>query len=146
MSSSYSFLDIGASLIGPGGAISLGNGAAVAEEGISFTPTGDRSAMTVGADGKGMHSLFADKSGTVTVRLLKNSPVNTQLSRMFNFQTASGATHGQNTITLNDKSRGDIVAATQVAFKKMPDLTYAKQADIVEWIFDAVVIDFNLGS
>lgn len=146
MSSTYSFLDVGASIVGPGGAFSLGNGAAVAEEGITFVPTGDKSGMTIGADGAGMHSLYADKSGVATVRLLKNSPTNTLLSRLFNFQTASGATHGQNTITLNDKSRGDIVAATQVAFKKVPDLTYAKEADIVEWQFDYVKLDFNLGS
>ncbi len=32
--------------------------------------------MTVGADGEVMHSLHAGKSGTITVTLLKTSPVN----------------------------------------------------------------------
>ena len=37
----YSFLDIQATLVGPGGAINLGSGAALDDEGISITPTSD---------------------------------------------------------------------------------------------------------
>jgi hypothetical protein len=39
-----------------------------------------KNTMTVGADGEVMHSLHAGKSGTITVTLLKTSPVNKKLS------------------------------------------------------------------
>lgn len=145
MSKTYSFLDVACSIVGPGGAFSLGAGSGNAEEGITFTPTGELNTMQIGADGSGQHSLSADKSGTITIRLLKTSPVNAQLSQMQAFQRESSAAHGQNTITLNDTQRGDSVSATQVAFAKVPDLTYAKVAGFNEWTFHAVRIDMTLG-
>ena len=36
----------------------------------------DKSAMTIGADGQGMHSLSGSRAATVTCRFLKTSPVN----------------------------------------------------------------------
>lgn len=145
MNQAYSFLNFNAAITGPGGAFSIGNGAGVAEEGISFSPTGDISGMVVGADGSGMHSLYADKSGKVTVRLLKTSPTNALFSAMYAFQTANSANHGQNTITGVDSQRGDVITCTQVAFSKAPDLTYAKDGQIVEWEFNAVRIERVLG-
>ena len=41
---------------------------------------------------RGMHSLHADKSGTITVNLLKTSPTNAKLSVMYNAQSLSSAT------------------------------------------------------
>lgn len=140
----YSFLDFSCAIVGPGGAFSLGSGAGVAEEGITFTPNGPVSEMTIGADGSGMHSLYGDKSGKVTVRLLKTSPTNAKLSALYAFQTANSAAHGQNSITGNDTSRGDVVSCFQVAFAKAPDLSYAKQGGLVEWEFNAVRMERTL--
>ena len=142
----YSFLDIQASLVGVGGSINLGAGAAIAEEGITIESTGDKNAMTIGADGAGMHSLLADNSGTVTVRLLKTSPVNAQLQTMYNVQTLSAATHGKNVITIRDSARGDAIVCTGVAFKKAPNISYAKEGGTVEWGFDAITITRILGT
>lgn len=146
MSNTYSFKDVKATLVGPGGFITLGEGSAAAEEGITLTPTGDKSAMQVGADGEGIHSLYADKSGQITCRFLKNSPTNQLLSAMFAFQTSNSAAHGGNTLVVNDTNRGDVWTCTQVAFKKRPDVSYAKDADVIEWIFDAVKMEMVLGS
>lgn len=146
MSTTYSFLDVNATLSGPGGVISLGAGAGVAEEGITTVPTGPKNNMQVGSDGYGQHSLRADKSGKVTIRLLKTSPTNQLLSAMYAFQTASGANHGQNTLVINDSSRGDVVSCQQVAFAKAPDLTFATEAGMNDWEFDAVRIERTLGS
>jgi len=146
MSNVYSFLDINATIVGPGGAFSLGNGAGASEEGITITPTGEIGAMQIGADGSGQHSLHADKSGKISVHLLKTSPVNKLLSAMYNFQTASGAAYGQNTIVINDASRGDVVTCMQVGFAKAPDLTYAKDAGMNTWEFNAIRIERVLGS
>lgn len=143
--SAYSFLDVQAAIRGPGGSFSL-SGVGNAEEGISVAMGDDKSDLTVGADGQGMHSLHAGKSGTVTVRLLKTSPANEQLAALYNFQTSSSSLHGQNTVTVRDTARGDFIVAEQVAFKKMPDLNYAKSGGTNEWVFEAVFIDTTLGA
>lgn len=143
--STYSFLDTHAAIVGPGGSINLAAGAGAAEEGITIEPTESINTMTIGADGTPMHSLHANKSGKVTVRLLKTSPVNARLSQMYAFQTSAGANHGQNTMTLTNSLSGDVVTCQVVAFEKVPSLTFAKEGGTNEWTFDAGIIDRALG-
>src|ERR1700760_4891471 len=112
MSVTYSFKDVVASITGPGGSFALGNGSGAAEEGITVEPTEDINTMTIGADGSGMHSLHADQSGMITVVLLKNSPTNALLQALYNFQTSSSASHGQNTITISNTASGDAMNCT----------------------------------
>lgn len=142
----YSFLDVVAAITGPGGVINLGTGAGISDEGITVDPTGEINTMQVGADGEGQHSLHADKSGRLVVRLLKTSPTNALLMAMYNFQTGSAATHGQNTISVVDSNRGDAITCRQVAFTKVPSLSYGKEAGMNEWEFSAVRIDRGLGA
>lgn len=144
--SAYSFQDVQATLVGPTGTVNLGYGAAVAEEGISIEMAGDKNTMLIGADGEGMHSLHADKSGTLTVRLLKTSPTNATLQAMFDAQTLSSVLHGQNVIVVRNPQSGDITTARSCAFKKKPNLNYKKDGDVVEWQFDAIKIDTLLGT
>lgn len=141
----YSFKDCKCAINGPGGSINLADNAGSAEEGITIEGVDDKNVMTIGADGSGMHSLMANESATVTVRLLKTSPVNNQLATMYNFQTLSSATHGRNTITVRDVARGDTITLSEVAFKKFPDLTYATEGGTNEWTFDAIRVDRILG-
>lgn len=140
----YSFLDIVAAIVGPGGAIPLGSGAGASEEGIRITRA-ERNVMTVGASGEGQHSLKGDRSGQITVTLLKTSPVNAALMAMYNFQTANAANHGQNTITITDKNRNDLHTGNQCAFRKAPDIAHASDAGTNEWVFDCIRIDDALG-
>lgn len=142
----YSFLDINASLSGADGSINLGAGASVSEEGISIEPMEDKSVMTIGADGNGMHSLVANEASTVTIRLLKTSPVNAQLMQMFTAQSASSAKWGKNTITVRNAATGDSITLQEVAFKKRPSITYAKEGGMNEWAFDAIKTDTVLGT
>lgn len=102
--------------------------------------------MTIGADGSGMHSLHADQSVHVTVRLLKTSPMNAPLAQMYALQTSNPALHGSNTFAVVDTFRGDSVTCLQGAFKKKPTVTYAKVGGMMEWTFDAVVGNVTLGS
>lgn len=141
----YSFQNVTASIVGPGGAFSLGNGSGNSEEGITVAFTEDKNTMTVGADGSGMHSMHAGRSGAITVRLLKTSPVNKQLTDLYRFQTATPTNHGQNTISVRDPARGDVVVALECAFRKMPDNAWAKVGNILEWVFDCIAIDEKLG-
>lgn len=141
----YSFQDVVAAIVGVGGSINMAAGAAVAEEGITIEAVADKNTMTIGADGSGMHSLAANEASTVTVRLLKTSPVNAQLQLMYNLQTKSSLTHGKNVITVRDVVRGDSITMTGVAFKKRPAINYAKEGGLVEWTFDAVKTTQILG-
>lgn len=141
----YSFLDVNATIVGPGGAINLAAGAAAAEEGITIEPIEDKNVMTIGADGKGQHSLIASDAAKVTVRLLKTSPVNGLLMVMYDLQTASSALHGQNVIVISNLAAGDITTLQACAFAKKPTLTYAKEAGMNEWIFDSIKANSILG-
>lgn len=141
----YSFMNVTASIVGTGGAFSLGYGSDNAEEGISISMLEDRNTMMVGADGGVMHSLHAGRAGSITVRLLKTSPANKQLMDLYRFQTSTPANHGSNTLTVRDTMRGDVVVAQKVAFRKIPDNSYAKAGNILEWVFDCGIIDEKLG-
>ncbi|HCN3185163.1 TPA: DUF3277 family protein [Escherichia coli] len=141
----YSFLDVTASLTGPAGVIDLGQGSANSEEGITQTMGGNKNTMTIGADGEVMHSLHADKSGTITVTLLKTSPVNKKLSLAYNAQSQSSATWGNNVIVIRNTASGDISTARSCAFQKQPDFNNAKEGGTVAWVFDCGKIDQLLG-
>jgi hypothetical protein len=142
----YSFQDVAAAIQGPGGSINLASGAGASEEGITIEAVADKNVMTIGAGGEGMHSLVADDSSTVTVRLLKTSPVNSQLQLMYDLQTSSSTLHGRNVITVRDIARGDFITLTSVAFHKRPSVTYAKEGGIMEWMFDAIATAQLLGT
>lgn len=142
----YSFLNVSCSLAGPGGILNLASGAAVAEEGITIEPVEDKNIMTVGADGKGQHSLVASDACTLTVRLLKTSPLNAALMLMYDLQSASSALWGQNIFTIVDSGRNDFTIIQAAAFKKKPTLTYAKDGGMMEWTFDGISANSILGS
>jgi hypothetical protein len=141
----YSFMDVACTIVGPGGAVSLGYGAGVSDEGITVEYAEDKDMMVIGADATPMHSLRADKSGTCTVRLLKTSPTNGLLQAMYLFQTLSSANWGNNTLVVSDVARGDLASCRSVAFKKVTGLTWAKDANMNEWAFNCGLIDFIIG-
>ena len=146
MGNTYSFRDVAASLVGPTGSANLAYGAGAADEGITLSPTGDKNTMVVGADGNVMHSLHADQSGVVTVRLLKTSPTNAILQAMYDAQQISSSLWGQNVITVEQKASGDISTNTSCAFKKKPEIKYGKDGDIMEWAFDTGRLQSFLGT
>lgn len=141
----YSFQDISCQMVGPGIAANLAAGAAVAEEGITIEPSTEKNVMTIGADGKGQHSLIADDSCKITIRLLKTSPQNAILMAAFDAQSLSSAVWGINTITCRDSARGDFTVVQQVAFAKKPAITYAKEAGMMEWEFHGIQANSILG-
>lgn len=145
MANVYSFLNISMTIAGPGGVISAGAGNAVAEEGISIEPVEDKNQMTIGADGKGQHSLIASDAKTITVRLLKTSPVNAKLQLMYDLQSVNSALWGQNVITVTDSARGDFTVGQACAFKKSPSIVYDKVGPMMEWAFDVISGNSVLG-
>jgi len=145
-SNTYSFLNVQATIVGPGGSFNIGQGAAVSEEGITVDMVDDKDAMTIGADGIGMHSLRASKAGTVTVRLLKTSPQNSKLMAMYDLQQTTSTLWGQNVITVVDTGGSDNTTARGVAFAKKPSIVYSKDGQMLEWKFNCVAIDSVLGT
>jgi hypothetical protein len=144
---SYSFADVAAAIAGPGGTFSLGSDAGAAEEGITVEFEEAANKMTIGAGGQGMQALNPSKAGKVTVRLLKTSPVNAQLTMLYNFQHESGAAAwGLNVLTVQDIARGDQYICAQGAFSKFPSNVYNKTGSTIEWVFDFVTIDPLLGA
>lgn len=141
----YSFQDVNATIVGTG-FVDLGNGSGSAEEGITIEMGGDKNSMMIGADGEGMHSLHADKSGQITFRLLKTSAQNQKLMAMYALQTAQSNLHGQNVITITNTKSGDVTIAREAAFKKKPTIVYSKDGNINEWVFDCIKIDTILGT
>lgn len=142
--STYSFLNVAASIVGPGGNFSLGYGAATAKEGITVTMLEPKGKSDTGADGALMQTLRPSKLGRITVRLLKTSPVNAQLMNMYNLQSNASGLWGNNTIRVSDIARGDTFTMTQASFEKMPDVTYAEDGNTNEWSFTGNV-EGNLG-
>ncbi|KPH79322.1 phage protein [Bosea vaviloviae] len=145
-SKTYSFLDVQAAIRGPNGSFSLGNGAGVSEEGITVSMADDKMSVLMGADGSGMYSLHAAANGSVTVRLLKTSPVNSLLQDMYSADTASSANAGQNTISIRNPVSGDSITAADCAFRKMPDVAYGKDGTMMEWAFFSLAISAILGT
>ncbi|MBU6429818.1 MAG: DUF3277 family protein, partial [Cyanobacteria bacterium REEB65] len=72
----YSFLNFQCTISGPGGVAVPGGQSGASDEGVTFEQREDQGSLTIGAGGEGMHSLHADKSGRINVRLLKTSPIN----------------------------------------------------------------------
>jgi hypothetical protein len=62
------------------------------------------------------------------------------------FQSSSSANWGLNTIVITDFSRGDVITCMQCAFRRQPANTYAKDANIIEWAFNAGRIFETLGA
>jgi len=144
-SNTYSFMDVAATITGPGGTFSLGYGSGNAEEGITIEMTEDKNTMTVGADGSVMHSLHCGNSGTVTIRYLKTSTTNNQMQQMYDYQRVTAANWGQNTIVISDPARGDQISCRGCAFRRFPNVAYAKDGGLQEWSFQAAFIDSVLG-
>lgn len=141
----YSFLDVFCTLTGPNGVIPLGSGSGVADEGITIEMAGDKNTLTPGADGEVMNVLHAANNGMITIRLLKTSPYNALLSAMYIEQRQSSLIWGKNVIVVSDIARGDVITATNCAFKKFPTIVYSKDGPMNEWTKDAGKITQILG-
>lgn len=142
----YSFLNCKATIAGPNGLFSIGDGAGVAEEGITLEMVEPKNTRTTGADGSWMHSLHAGKSGKITIRLMKNSPTNALLNAMYNADTSNPAAHGQNVINVTDILALDVGTGQGCAFAQHPTVTYSKEGPMLDWVFDVGQLDMLLGS
>ena len=142
----YSFIDVMASITGPGGSFPLGQDAGISEGGISIEMSEDKGTLVIGADGSPMHSLHAGQGASMIVRVLKVAPTNQLLSLLYDFQSSSSANWGLNTIVISDIAKGDVTTGVQCAFRRQPPNLWAKDANIIEWPFVVGRLFQTLGS
>jgi len=142
----YSLVDVNAAIEGPGGNFSLSDGA-IANEGITVAMAEDKITYTPGAGGGGMHSVHAAKHGRVTVRYLQNSPKNRQLMDLYLVQNENGGAGGagQNMIDISNVVSGDVISCQYGSILKIPDITYAMEGGVREWVIIFTAIDIKLG-
>lgn len=137
----YSFLDVHCTIASVAGVIDVGSGNGNAQEGITIQRNNDKATMTIGADGSGMHNLMGDKSGRITIRLLKTSPTNKRLTVLYNAETLSSNVYGQGVITVTNSHTGETHTATGVGIARFPDSNNATEGGIQEWVFNCIEID-----
>ena len=142
----YSFLAVNATIAGPNGMIVLGQSAGSAEEGITAERTEEVTTTQAGADGTPIHMLHAGRLGRITIRLLKTSSTNALLNAMYYLDTTNPSTHGQNTIVATWLTAGDVITGQFCAFAKLPNIVYAKEGPMNEWIFNCGKLDYLLGA
>ena len=76
---------------------------------------------------KMMNQIEADKSGTVTIELLKTSLVNAKLQAMMNMQSQNASLWGKNIISITNTVSGDKTICSSCAFGKKPDVVYKRR-------------------
>lgn len=135
--STYSFVDVYATLNDPisGASIQIGSSAGVTEEGIVVEQVDNVGVMHIGADATPMQVLQATRGARMTVNLLKTSPINSMLMALVEAQRVSGATWGQNVISITNIATLDEVFGQEVAFEKIPTNTYDKAGKMFAWTF-----------
>lgn len=143
-SGAHSFADVECTITGPFGLNAYTSGEA--EGGYSVEFEGDKGVMVRGAGGAVMHSLMVGQPGTFTLRLLKTSSFNAQLSTGYNLQTGSASTYANMTIVIDDFARGDKFTCLGVAFRKHPNTTWANNGGEMEWVFNCSYIGPMLGA
>lgn len=149
----YSFMDVQAVISGPGvdnmtiggPQILAGPQAASGEEGVTITLTEETNTQMIGADGSVMNSLHASRASTAVFRLLKTSPQNKALMRIYNYQRVQSSLWGRNTITIRDVARGDEYTLHGCSFVRFPANSYAKTGNTLEWEFACSLTDALLG-
>ena len=144
MLTTYSFADFLCAYTGPGGTFDLSSGG-ITDDGITIAFDDDKATKTNGADGEWMYSLHEASGGTAVVRLQKTSPTNADLSRLYNFETITGANYGRGVITGRNPVTGDSFQCVGCGIRKFPDNVNAKVGGANEWAFFVGKISVKLG-
>lgn len=111
------------------------------DDAIKIARAVDSTTSKVGADGKMMVSISADRSGSFTFKLQATSPSNKYLTGLLALQEAGAATFVPVTAQFLDTYRNDIAVGTVGYIKKLPDMQRGVNAGDAEW--EVVVENLN---
>lgn len=87
-----------------------------------------------GAGGEGVRTQNRNRSGTVTVTLLASSSSNDILSAIAAADELAGT--GVGALFLKELNGTTVVSAQNAWIQKRPDVQRAKEAGVVEWVFE----------
>lgn len=134
----YSPLDVHATILGPGGVISLGWGSGLAQDGITISQSEPTNSMQTGLDGSVCHNKSESSAGTITFSFLGVSKAQSQLLKMYNLQVRvpGSLMHGKNTIVITNNATGEQIKATECAFQNISATGFKKEIDNATWTFD----------
>lgn len=96
----------------------------------AFAQNRDTYALTVGADGEGTRVKSNDRSGRLTVTLLKSSTSNAVLSALANADA-------QNPCIIKDNNGSTLSSASTAWLVRQADYEYSNEETTVEWIIES---------
>ena len=97
----------------------------------------------IGADGEGVRAKSNDKSGTITLTLMQSSLSNDALSALALLDEASG--DGVGPFLMKDNSGRTICSAETAWIQKPADVSFAREAETREWVFETNLLDMFVG-
>lgn len=115
-------------------------------EGTFIEAQRDEDAFTkkVGATGDVARVKNRNRSGTVKFTLMQTSPTNAQLSAYHKLgESIPLTTNDVQPLMVKDLLGNVLVHVTNAWIKKVTNITYAKDLQGREWVFDCEVIDFD---
>lgn len=111
------------------------------DDAITITRAVDSTTSKVGADGKMMVSISADRSGSFKFKLQATSPSNKYLTGLLALQEAGPASFVPVTVQFLDTYRNDVAVGTVGYIKNMPEIKRGVSAGDAEW--EIVVENLN---
>lgn len=121
------------------------SGFADGDDVIHITRRSDSASDKVGADGKMMVSISADKSGEFTFKLQQTSSSNKFLMGLLALQEHAGSTFVPIVILMQDTYRNDLATGTTGYLKKTPDMTRGGGGNTQEWTVVTERLDLVFG-
>jgi hypothetical protein len=100
---------------------------------VQVTRRQDSASDEVGADGKMMVAISADKSGEFTFKLQQTSPSNKFLMGLLALQEGGASSFVPVSVLVQDTYRNDLATGTTGYLKKSADMTRGKGGNTQEW-------------
>lgn len=112
---------------------------------ISIKRRVDSISDKVGADGKMMASVSADKSGEIGFKLQQTSSSNKYLNSLMQRQEAAGSTFAPIAVLFQDTYRQDLATGTVGYLKKPADMNRGAMGQMQEWTLVVERLDLVFG-
>ncbi|MCO6407363.1 phage structural protein [Hoeflea alexandrii] len=133
ISSAYSMVNVSATVDGQ-----QVQGAWDGDDALIVTPGADKGTGLIGADGSGIFSISADKSASISIKLMHTSPTHRLLSQKMKRQQALGGAAASFPFNFIDTVSGEGGTADKCYIMTAPADSKGKNATVREWVLWAV--------
>ena len=107
------------------------------DDAIMVQPNTDRTTRRTGADGYHVVSRSADRSGTITLKLLPSSPAHKRLLQL----DRAGAVQLPGDFSLRDTTTGEGHTAVDLYIKTAPSMGVGTTSGTRTWVLDASTVE-----